>query len=144
MTDRILVVDDMPTLLDLMKDTLEPEGYLVSTCLISREAYDVALRDRPDLIMLDIVMPEVSGWEVLERLRGNPELQSVPVVICTAWSEIAAGRLRELQQSHLWLLPKPFDPDELLDTVSEALEAARGDPALREMSADRYDARDPS
>ena len=122
MTQRILVVDDTLSLLDLMRDLLGGEGYEVSTCLLAREAYPRALRLRPDLVLLDIVMPEVSGWEVLERIRNDPHLAHIPIVICTAWAEQAAGRMRELRQPHLWLLPKPFDAEDLLDTVAEALE----------------------
>jgi CheY-like chemotaxis protein len=121
MSPKILVVDDTLSLLDLVRDVLGPEGFDVSTCLLAREAYALARRLSPDLVILDIVMPEVSGWEVLERLRSDPILDSVPVVICTAWAEQAAGRMRELRQPHLWLLPKPFDAQDLVDTVSEAL-----------------------
>lgn len=117
----ILVVDDTLSLLDLIRDVLEPEGYAVSTCLLARQAYPMARRLRPDLVILDIVMPEVSGWDVLDRLRKDPLLESAPIVICTAWAEQAAAQMQELKEPRLWLLPKPFDPEELLDTVSEAL-----------------------
>jgi CheY-like chemotaxis protein len=124
MPGRILVVDDTPSLIDLMRDLLTAEGYEVSACLMARGAYPRALAFGPDLVILDIVMPEVSGWEVLERIRGDRRLAHVPIVICTAWAEQAAARMRELRQPHLWLLPKPFDADDLLDTVAEALELA--------------------
>ena len=122
---RILVVDDTLSLLDLIRDLLESGGYEVFTCLMAREAYPRAVRLRPDLVMLDIVMPEVSGWDVLDHIRRDPRLVHVPIVICTAWAEQAAARMRELRQPNLWLLPKPFDADELLDTAAEALELAR-------------------
>lgn len=131
MPKRILVVDDTLSLVDLMRDLLSAEGYEVSTCLLAREAYPQALRFGPDVVMLDIVMPEVSGWEVLERIRGDRRLAHVPIVICTAWAEQAAGRLREIREPHLWLLPKPFDTAELLDTVVEALELAAEDRSRR-------------
>ena len=87
---RILVVDDTPSLLDLVRDLLETEGYAISTCLLSREALRLARRFRPDLVILDIVMPEISGWDVLKLLRKDHLLQHVPIVICTAWAEEAA------------------------------------------------------
>jgi CheY-like chemotaxis protein len=120
----IFVVDDTLSLLDLVRDVLGLEGYAVSTCLLAREAYAVARQLRPDVIILDIIMPEVSGWEVLERVRSDPILEHVPIVICTAWAEQAAARMRELSLRHLWLLPKPFDPDDLLETIREALQLA--------------------
>jgi CheY-like chemotaxis protein len=122
---RILVVDDTLSLVDLIRDILGAEGYEVSTCLIASRAYSLAQEITPDLVILDIVMPDVSGWDVLELLRDDPSLRRVPIVICTAWAEQAAGRMRELCQPHLWLLPKPFDAADLLDTVQEALELAR-------------------
>jgi CheY-like chemotaxis protein len=122
MSATILVVDDTLSLLDLIRDVLGPEGYSVSTCLLAREAYALARRLRPDLIILDIVMPEVSGWDVLDRIRRDSLLEMVPIVICTAWAEQAAARMRELTAPHLWLLPKPFDPEDLVETVGEALQ----------------------
>jgi CheY-like chemotaxis protein len=124
MTATILVVDDTLTLLDLVRDILEAADYRVSTCLLAREACPLARRIRPDLIILDIVMPEVSGWDVLDKLRKDPLLRRAPIVICTAWAEQAAARMREMLEPHLWLLPKPFGADDLLDTVAEALEQA--------------------
>ena len=120
---KVLVVDDTLSLLDLVRDILEPAGYVVSTCLIAREALQLARRARPDLVVLDIVMPEVSGWDVLDGLRKDDLLRRIPIVICTAWAEQAAARMRELSEPDLWLLPKPFDADELLETIAEALEA---------------------
>lgn len=125
MLAKVLVVDDTLSLLDLVRDTLQPAGYAVSTCLIAREAFQLARRVRPDLVMLDIVMPEVSGWDVLDYLRKDDLLRRIPIVICTAWAEQAAARMRELSEPDLWLLPKPFDADELLETVAEALKAGR-------------------
>jgi CheY-like chemotaxis protein len=124
MRATIMVVDDTLPLLDLVRDLLSAEGYEVATCLMAREAYPMARRIRPDVILLDIVMPEVSGWDVLGLLRRDPRLSSVPIVICTAWAEQAAAHLEEIREPHLWLLPKPFDAEDLIATVEEALELA--------------------
>ncbi len=126
MSKRILVVDDTLSLLDLMRDLLGAEGYQVSTCLVAREAYPRALRLRPDLVMLDIVMPEVSGWEVLARLRADPAFARTPVIVCTAYVAEALGRLAELRgpDVHLGLLPKPFELEELLEVVASVTAAA--------------------
>lgn len=118
----VLVIDDTPMILDVIRAALEEEGYRVVTCLQSRDAVRLAERDKPDLVMLDIVMPEVSGWDILTALRARPELARLPVVICTAWVAEALGRLAELRgphgDAHLGLLPKPFDVDELLEVVA--------------------------
>jgi len=123
---RILVVDDTPSLLDVVRTCLESEGYLVRTCLESRHAVRMAQEDRPDVIMLDVVMPEVSGWEVLAQLRADASFARTPVIVCTAYVAEAMGRLAELKgpDQHLGLLPKPFDVEELLEVVESVTSAA--------------------
>ena len=122
----ILVVDDTPALLDVVRTALQAEGYRCVTCLESREAVRLALAERPDVIMLDVVMPEVSGWEVLSRLRSDPGFARTPVIVCTAYLAEALGRLAELRgpDQHLGLLPKPFELEELLEVVASVTAAA--------------------
>jgi CheY-like chemotaxis protein len=116
---RILVVDDTPALLDVIRTCLEDEGYRVRTCLESRYAAQMARDERPDVIMLDVFMPEVSGWEVLAELRADPAFSRTPVIVCTAFVAEAMGRLAELKgpDQHLGLLPKPFELEELVEVV---------------------------
>jgi CheY-like chemotaxis protein len=122
---RILVVDDTPALLDIVRKCLEAEGYQVRTCLEARHVVRIARQDPPDLIMLDVVMPEVSGWEVLAALRLDPRLQQTPVIICTAYVSEAIARLAELKgpDQHLGLLPKPFELEELIEVVGSVTAA---------------------
>jgi CheY-like chemotaxis protein len=122
----ILVVDDTPSLLDVVRACLEDDGYRVLTCLESRHAVRLAQQERPDVIMLDVVMPEVSGWEVLARLRADPGFARTPVIVCTAYVAEALGRLAELRgpDQHLGLLPKPFDIEELKEVVASVTAAA--------------------
>jgi CheY-like chemotaxis protein len=122
---RILVVDDTPALLDIVRKCLEEEGYQVRTCLESRYAVDLARADPPDVIMLDVVMPEVSGWDVLSALRQDPAFARTPVIVCTAYVAEALGRLAELKgpDQHLGLLPKPFDVEELIEVVASVTAA---------------------
>jgi CheY-like chemotaxis protein len=123
---RILVVDDTPALLDIVRKCLEQEGYQVRTCLESRHAVSIARSDPPDLIMLDVLMPEVSGWEVLAQLRQDPAFAKTPVIVCTAYVAEALGRLAELKgpDQHLGLLPKPFELEELIEVVASVTSAA--------------------
>src|SRR5207237_4701098 len=106
---RILVVDDTPAVLDVVRRVLESEGYYVATCLESRDAVRLAEQEQPDVFMLDVVMPEISGWELLADLRSRPEFKQTPVIVCTAYVEEALGRMAELKgpDQHLGLLPKP-------------------------------------
>jgi len=80
----------------------------------------MAQEQRPDVVMLDVVMPEVSGWEVLAELRQDPAFRLTPVIVCTAYVAEAMGRLAELKgpDQHLGLLPKPFEMEELLEVVA--------------------------
>jgi two-component system phosphate regulon response regulator PhoB len=123
---RILVVDDAPALLDVVRACLESEGYQVRTCLESRHAVRMAREEPPDVIILDVVMPEVSGWQVLAELRADPALRRTPVIVCTAYVGEAIGRLSELKgpDQHLGLLPKPFDVEELLEVADSISRAA--------------------
>jgi two-component system sensor histidine kinase/response regulator len=123
---RILIVDDTPALLDVIRKSLEEEGYRVRTCLESRHAVRMAQEEHPDVIMLDVVMPEVSGWEVLAQLRADPSFSRTPVIVCTAYVAEAMGRLAELKgpDQHLGLLPKPFELEELLEVVESVTTAA--------------------
>ena len=122
---RILVVDDTPALLDVIRKCLESEGYHVRTCLESKNAVRMAREERPDLIMLDVVMPEVSGWEVLSHLRADSAFRRTPVIVCTAYVAEALGRLGELKgpDQHLGLLPKPFELEELIEVVGSVTSA---------------------
>jgi CheY-like chemotaxis protein len=124
---RILVVDDTPALLDTVRGVLEAEGYDVATCLEARLAVSLARAERPDVIMLDVVMPEVSGWEVLAELRADAAFARTPVIVCTAYVAEALGRLEELKAGadrHLGFLPKPFDIEELIEVVDSVTSAA--------------------
>jgi two-component system OmpR family response regulator len=123
---RILIVDDTPELLDVVRTCLEHEGYRVRTCLESRHAVAMAREDPPHVIMLDVVMPEVSGWEVLAALRRDASFDRTPVIVCTAYVAEALGRLAELKgpDQHLGLLPKPFELEELLEVVASVTSAA--------------------
>ena len=123
---RILVVDDTPALLDTIRQCLEIEGYQVRTCLESRNAVRMAREDPPDVIMLDVVMPEVSGWEVLAQLRADSAFARTPVIVCTAYVSEAMGRLAELKgpDQDLGLLPKPFEIEELVEVVASVTAVA--------------------
>src|SRR6202011_2827440 len=109
----------------VIRRCLESEGYCVRTCLESRHAVRMAREEPPDVIMLDVVMPEVSGWEVLAELRADPAVGNTRVIVCTACVAEARGRLAELKapDQHLGLLPKPFDLEELIEVVGSVTNA---------------------
>jgi CheY-like chemotaxis protein len=81
---KILVVDDQPINVQLLKRKLEREGMTVATSYSGREALDLVKADRPDLILLDVMMPEMDGIEVCQRLQADPGTKAIPVIFITA------------------------------------------------------------
>lgn len=82
--DRIMVVDDEPDLLRLMEKLLKRRGYEVVSFSSGRKCLERVKSYRPDLIFLDVMMPDVDGWEVCKTLKADPETKGIPVVVLTA------------------------------------------------------------
>jgi DNA-binding response OmpR family regulator/DNA-binding CsgD family transcriptional regulator len=122
----VLVVDDEPDVRELIQANLEADGHKVVLAADGREALANLQAIRPDVIVLDVMMPSIDGWEVLERLKreADEELTTIPVLMLTARGE-PEDRLRGGIEGAIRYLVKPFDPDELCREVREALE---GDP----------------
>lgn len=116
----VLAVDDDAVIRGLLQINLELEGYAVLTAVDGADALEVLRTQRPDLVLLDVMMPEVSGWEVLERLRADPRTRDLPVVFLSARAmEADIEKGRELGVDRY--VTKPFDPDELMGVVAELL-----------------------
>ncbi|RAL20523.1 hybrid sensor histidine kinase/response regulator [Lujinxingia litoralis] len=106
---RVLVIDDDPTVHQLMKRYLPRQGFCVHTCLGGEDTLEVVRSVRPDVITLDVLMPEVDGWDVLRRLKEDRELSAIPVVMVTIVSEKNVG----LSLGAADYLTKPVDRHEL-------------------------------
>ena len=91
---RILVVDDVEPNRDLLTRLLNREGYVVSIALDGQSALDAVFRDAPDLILLDVMMPGLDGFEVCRALKANPATRLIPVVLVTALHD-SGDRLRD-------------------------------------------------
>ncbi len=116
MARRILVVDDEVQLVEMLKMRLEAEGYEVSTASDGEEALGKAKDLKPDLIVLDIMMPKMDGFEVLRRLRADLETQHTPVVMLTAKGDTETMfKTHDLGSTDYFI--KPFDTKELLDFI---------------------------
>ncbi len=120
----VLVVDDDPALCALIVEALEPEALRCAVAHDGRTALDMAVSQRPDLIVLDLLLPELSGEEVLRRLGADHRTRYIPVVLVTANSSIEQ-LVRLLRAGADDYITKPFDLDELAARVLTALRRAR-------------------
>lgn len=116
----ILTIDDSTTVTQIVKDILEREGYRVITASSGKEALEKAKAERPDLILLDIVMPEMDGYKVCHRLKFDYEFQDIPIVMLTAKRK-KVDRLRGLEGGADEYLTKPFEAKKLVEVVKELL-----------------------
>jgi CheY-like chemotaxis protein len=114
----VLVVDDEPDIRETIAEALMLEGYRVRTAPNGKSALEQARKGRPDLILLDLMMPVMSGWQFLEAWREDPELGSIPVVVDTAFPDVQV-------EGAAVLLRKPFDLTTLLTTISRLCDGDR-------------------
>ena len=112
---KLLIVDDEVAILEALTDILAVEGYEVATAANGAEGLKRAGEDRPDLILLDLMMPVLDGQEMLRRLKESSELRGIPVVV------MSAGRVTKAELQGSRFLAKPFELDDLLDTVNAEL-----------------------
>jgi two-component system phosphate regulon response regulator PhoB len=120
MSNRILVVDDEPDITALVAYHLARGGYRVSTAGTGQEALKAAREERPDVVVLDLMLPGVSGYEVLRELRRHPDTADVGVILLTARRE-EADRIKGLSLGADDYLTKPFSPQELTLRVAAVL-----------------------
>ena len=120
MKPHILIVEDEPPLVELLRYNLEKEGYLVDVAEDGAAALERVRGSTPDLIILDWMLPELSGIEVCRQLRADPDTKEVPVIMLTARGE-EADRLKGLASGADDYVVKPFSPAELLARVRAVL-----------------------
>ena len=117
MAKRILIVDDEAELVKAVQVRLEANGYEVETAYDGQEAMDKINNMKPDLILLDIVMPVMNGYEVSKKLKSNPDTKEIPIII------FSASQRRNLEKECRELgvtdfIAKPFRTQDLLNTVN--------------------------
>jgi two-component system, OmpR family, phosphate regulon response regulator PhoB len=130
--ERVLVVDDEPDIVALVAYHLAKSGYTVSTATNGPEGLAVARRDKPSIIVLDLMLPGLSGLEVMEELRGDSATSNIAVLMLTARRE-ESDRIKGLTVGADDYLTKPFSPQELVLRVAAILRRVK---AGREESGD--------
>jgi DNA-binding NarL/FixJ family response regulator len=132
MAGQVLLVDDEPGLREAVQAYLEDSGFEVDVASNAREGLELAQQKLPDLVITDIMMPQVDGYQFLKQLRDDPQFKTLPVVFLTARG-MTTDRIQGYNAGCDAYLSKPFDPDELVAIVSNLLERQN---ALRAAASD--------
>lgn len=120
---RILVIDDLPENVFLLQDRLEHAGFLVITAYDGKSGIEKAIKESPDLILLDVMMPDITGIEVCKTLVSNEATQGIPIILVTAKSD-AEDTKEGLEAGAFDYIKKPFNRVELLARVHSALKVS--------------------
>lgn len=115
---RILAVDDEPHILKLVAFSLSQHGYEVIEATDGMSAVEIAESELPDLILMDVMMPLLDGYDACERIKSNPRTSHIPVVMLSAKSQVSEQQTG-LDRGALCYITKPFTPRELVDRVGE-------------------------
>lgn len=115
---KILIVDDSPTERFYLADLLARRGYEVVTAESGAEALEKIRTERPSLVVMDVVMPGASGFQVTRAMTRDPETQAIPVILCTS-KGAETDRIWGLRQGARGYLTKPIDAEELLAKIAD-------------------------
>jgi twitching motility two-component system response regulator PilH len=116
---KILVCDDSVTDLTKIKTIVEGAGYIAVTASSGIEAITRAKADKPDLILLDVIMPEMDGFEACRKLRQDPETKQIPVIFVTSKNQ-KADRVWAQMQGAQDLISKPYNPEQIIEKLRAA------------------------
>ena len=122
---KILIVEDERDIRDLIAFTLKFAGYDVLTAAHGEEAFQIAVKELPDMVLTDVRMPKMTGYELCKLIKAEPTLQHVPVVFLSAKGQEAEVQAAVAVGATEYLL-KPFAPDQLTRKVAEILARAQG------------------
>ena len=118
---KILVIEDEPYIRQILKVQLESAGYGVATAENGQQGLNAIKADRPDLVLLDLMMPDMDGWEVYQQIKADEILREIPVVVVTA----KAQSIDKVLGLHIAkvddYITKPFGPQELLESVEKLI-----------------------
>ncbi len=120
---KVVCIEDEPEMIDLIRLILGRKGFEFTGAMGGREGLDVIRRVKPDLVLLDLMMPDMDGWEVYQQMKSDEELAHIPVIIVTA----KAQSIDKVLGLHIAkvddYVTKPFGPQELLQSVEKVLSA---------------------
>lgn len=125
MGKKILVIDDEPDILMVLANRLKLAGFDVENAETGEEGLMISLRSKPDLILLDLMLPGISGFEVLEKLKNQSGTRHIPVFVISAKSQLG-DRDKAFKAGAAQFFVKPFNSSELLDKIREIVKPAKG------------------
>ncbi|MDW8327231.1 MAG: response regulator [Anaerolineales bacterium] len=118
---RVVCVEDEPAMIDLIRLILERKGYEVIGANGGREGLDVIQREKPDVVLLDLMMPDMDGWEVYQKMKAHEQTKDIPVIVVTA----RAQSIDKVLGLHIAkvddYITKPFGPQDLVESVEKVL-----------------------
>jgi len=117
---KILVVDDSTTNIVLLEAILDERGYKIETALNAKEAYSIIAKESPDLILLDLLMPKISGFDFLEKIRKDEKTKNTPVIVVSALTD-DENINRIMKMGAIDFVKKPIDIQYLVDRVEGLL-----------------------
>ncbi|HAZ09234.1 MAG TPA: hypothetical protein DCZ01_12110 [Elusimicrobia bacterium] len=124
MAKKVLVIDDEPEMINLVKYTLAEAGFEVHSCDSGREAWDDIIKIKPDVLILDVMLPGIDGYSLQLKIAGDPATKTMPIVVLTAL-EPARTLFQKFPQV-VGFITKPFKPEDLLQAVQSAAERSGG------------------
>jgi CheY-like chemotaxis protein len=119
---NILIVDDEPGTLRLVSTEVKAAGYHVQTALSGKECLERVKKNRTDLILLDLLMPGMDGYDVVDVIKKDKDTQEIPIIILTA-KDSENDHLESIKAGALYFISKPYSPSDLLVKIKVALES---------------------
>ena len=118
---HILCIEDEPEMIELVRLILERKGFRVTGAIGGMKGLEAVKKEKPDLILLDLMMPDIDGWEVYRQMKADPNLAKIPVVIVTAKAQsidkVLGLHIAKVED----YVTKPFGPQELLSSINKVL-----------------------
>jgi two-component system, OmpR family, response regulator VicR len=118
---RVVCIEDEPEMIDLVKLILSRKGYQVLGAMGGREGLEAIQREKPDLVLLDLMMPDMDGWEVYQKMKADETTKAIPVIVVTAKAQsidkVLGLHIAKVED----YITKPFGPQELLESVEKVL-----------------------
>jgi CheY-like chemotaxis protein len=116
-TSRILVIDDNPRFVELLTRYLTNHAYVIVAASNGADGLRMAQEVQPDVIILDVMMPEVDGWELLQRIRMNPQLEHIPILVCSVFYDPELAQSLGASMS----IVKPVSQDQILTALDQLI-----------------------